>query len=303
MARYYTNQMHWKKKYSMNKILVSFAITLMLAGSVFADDYVIGDGDTLQVSVWGSPELSITTTVRPDGKISLPAMGEIRASGLTTMELMNLLKEELTKVVKAPNVTVIVMNATNYQIYVIGKGVTPGVVILRRETTLLQFLSQLGNLENADLGKAYLVRDKKKIKEGFSALFEEGDFSQDITLKPDDMIFIPDNFDKRVSIVGEVVKPATMPYRTGLSVLDMIVAAEGFTKYANENNVTILRNYRGGTTYVSNIINSNMAIIINKKDDERMKISIDVKKLMKGDMSENISLLPGDIVVVKDDIF
>lgn len=266
----------------MNKILIYFAISLMLAGSVFAGDYVIGDGDTLQVSVWGSPELSITTSVRPDGMISIPAVGEIRATGSTPLELTEAIKTEMEKLVKAPIVTVIVNNVTNYCIYVFGKGVTPGVITLKRETTLLELLSQLGQLSNSDLEKSYLVRNKEKIKTDFTGLFEKGDFSQDITLKPGDMLFIPDNFDKRVSIVGEVIKPATIPYRTGLRILDLIVAAEGLTKFANESNVEIIR---------------------TNGSDKMINISVNMRDLKKGSMENNVIIMPGDYVVVKDALF
>ena len=76
----------------MKKIIFLIAFIILFSYNVSAKDYVIGDGDTLMVSVWGNPELSIETTVRPDGKISIPALGEIKASGLTPMELTALFR-------------------------------------------------------------------------------------------------------------------------------------------------------------------------------------------------------------------
>ncbi|MBC8413266.1 polysaccharide biosynthesis/export family protein, partial [bacterium] len=61
-------------------------LLFVFSTSVFAGEYIIGGGDSLNISVWGSPELSLISTVRPDGKISVPALGEIAAAGLTPME-------------------------------------------------------------------------------------------------------------------------------------------------------------------------------------------------------------------------
>jgi len=264
-------------------LLCLLVVLLSVNGAASAKDYVIGDGDTLDISVWGNPELSITTTVRPDGKISIPALGEIKASGFSPMELTVIIKKEMEKVVKTPIVTVIVTGMTNYRIFVIGKGAQAGVYPLQRETTLLELLAQLGSLDLADLESAYLVRDKKKIKANFTDLFERGDYNQDITLETNDILFIPDNFEKRIRIVGAVNAPTTVTYRSGLTILDVILSAGGFTQFAKENDVLVLRSdAKGG----------------------REELSVNAKDLMKsGVMSENIVMKPGDVVIVKEKIF
>ncbi len=267
----------------MNVKIVGFLLIFIMLCSfnAFSGDYVIGDGDSLNVSVWGSPELSIETTVRPDGKISIPALGEVRASGLTPLELKELLEREMKKLVKTPIVTVIVTNMTNYRIFLIGTGVS-GLITLTRETTLLELLAQIGPFHDADLDNAYLLRDHNKIKTDFSSLFEKGDYSQDITLKPNDTLFIPDNFKKRISIIGAVNNPTTIPYREGYTILDVILAVGGFTEFANKNSVKILR---------------------KNGDAERTEISVKAKNLMKGNLSGNVTMVPGDIVVVRESIF
>ncbi|RJQ14922.1 MAG: sugar ABC transporter substrate-binding protein [Nitrospiraceae bacterium] len=266
-------------------------VIMLLPLGVLAKDYVIGDGDTLSISVWGSPELSLSVTVRPDGKISVPAVGEIKASGLTPKELTAVLEKEVSRVVKTPIVTVIVTAMTNYRIFVAGKGVESGgdtsgnrsgAHLLTRETTLLEFLSQLGSLRNADLANAYLVRDRKKIKTGFYRLFEKGDYSQDIVLEPNDMLFIPDNFEHRINVVGAVTHPTTLSYREGLTVMDVILLAGGFTEFAKENDVEVVR---------------------RKENGESTKITVKAKDLMKGDLSKNVAIMPGDVVVVKESLF
>ncbi len=266
----------------MKKIVLLLIFSILCSFNVFAGDYVIGDGDSLKISVWGNPELSIETTVRPDGKVSIPALGEVRASGVTPLELKTLLEREMKKLVKTPIITVIVTNMTNYRIFLIGTGVKAGLITLTRETTLLELLAQIGPFHDADLKNAYLLRDEKKIKTDFSSLFKKWDYNQNITLKPNDTLFIPDNFEKRISIIGAVKNPTTIQYREGHTILDVILAVGGFTEFANKDSVKILR---------------------KNGDAERTEISVKAKKLMKGNLSWNVAMAPGDIVVVRESIF
>ena len=264
------------------RISLLLILIILCSLNVFAGDYVIGDGDSLVVSVWGSPELSIETTVRPDGKISIPALGEVRASGFTPMKLKEILEKEMQHLVKTPIITVIVTSMTNYRIFIIGTGVETGLITLKRETTLLELLAQIGPFNNADLKNAYLIRDKKKIKSDFSSLFEKGDFSQDIVLRPDDTLLIPDNFEKRINVIGAVNNPTTIQYREGHTILDVVLAVGGFTEFANKNSVMILR---------------------KNGDEKRTEISVRARDLLKGDLSNNVAMKPGDIVVVRESIF
>ncbi|KPK36680.1 MAG: hypothetical protein AMK70_01400 [Nitrospira bacterium SG8_35_1] len=319
-------QLH-KKGTSLKKVVCLIILSiLLLAVNSDAKDYVIGDGDHLRISVWGSPELTIEPIVRPDGKISVLALGEIKASGFTALELTNILEKEMEKIIKSPIITVIVTKMTNYRVFVIGKGASPGVHILARETTLLEFLAQMGSLDNADLENAYLVRNKMKIKTGFLELFEKGNFSQDIVLEANDMLYIPDNFEKRISITGAVDNPSTLPYRKGITLLDVILSVGGFSEFANKDRVEIFRKREEdkllgngkmpGSLVIDESVNSRE---VKKTDgnrsslshqdknngtyDDRIKISVRAKKLMMGDLSKNIVLMPGDVIVVKESLF
>lgn len=268
----------------MGKVLLALLLMACILGKeALAKDYVIGDGDGLQISVWGNPELSVSITVRPDGKISLPALGDIKASGLTPTELKGVLEKELVAFVKKPIVTVIVTGITNYQVLVFGNGASPGIQTLNKETTLLQFLSRLGTLQNADLERAYLVRNKQKIKTNFYELFVKGDLTQDIVLEHNDIIFIPDNFPNRINIVGAVKAPNTLPYKEGLTILDVILSVGGFTQFAKENDVVVMRR--------------------SDKGDWRVQRTVRVKDMMKGDLAENILIMPGDFILVKESLF
>jgi polysaccharide export outer membrane protein len=283
----------------MNKFLSALLLLFVAAVPAFAveaDDYVIGDGDFLKVSVWGVSELSTDVKVRPDGKITLPGIGDAIATGFTPAVLSEKLAGKLQEFVKKPIVTVTVTGITNNKIYVFGGGLasgaaagsteqsilSAGVYNLPGRTTLLKFLSTLGNMAGADMDRAYIIRDGKKIDVNFYDLFIKADISKDVMLKAEDMLYIPDNQHNRIYVMGAVNSPKYIFYRRDVRILDAILEAGGFTKYARENSVLILR----------------------KESGQTKEITVRLKDLMKdGDLSQNITLMPGDFVIVREGIF
>ncbi len=269
--------------------LLTAVIIFILAGSGLAYDqtYIIGDEDVLQISVWGSPELGVQVPVRPDGMISIPVVGDIKAAGLAPHELKAVIEKKLASFVKTPTVSVIVIFVNSFKVYVFGEGLTggvgatTGVITLHRNTTLMQLLAQLGSLKNADLNNAYVLRDGKKLNNDFFKLMVKGEISEDIQLRPNDLIFMPDNFDKRIMVVGAVRTPIVIQYREGITALDAVLSAGGFTEFANQNSVLVVR----------------------KTDKATSNIEVRLKDVINGDISKNIVLKPGDIVTVKTGIF
>jgi polysaccharide export outer membrane protein len=263
-----------------------------------AGEYVIGEGDTLQISVWGEKDMSMQVKVRPDGMITLPALGEVSAAMRSPNELQKELTRKMSNLVKNPIVTVIVSEVTNNKVYVFGGGVRPGVYSLTQRTTLLQLLCQIGQqqsgsgaelapgekgtLQTADLENAYIVRNGETIKQNFSALFLKGKISDDVVLTPNDAIYIPAVRDRNVYVMGAVVKPKSIPYRDGLTVVEAILDAGGFTKFARQNGTVIYR----------------------KNGDAEITIPVKVKDLINdGDLRQNTRLQPGDYVIVSESLF
>src|SRR4030042_4252669 len=287
---------HPKKGIFHPMITSIFILAMVILFPLFAgaatDDYVIGDGDTLQIFVWGSPQLSASLRVRPDGKITLRAVGDVVASGFTPEKLSKNLSEKLESVEKKPIVTVTVTGITNNKVYVFGGGVEQtiqgatysGVYFLPGRTTLLKFLCRLGNLKSADLKRTYIVRNGVRLDVNIYDLFVKGDLSKDIFLKAEDIIYMPDNELNKIYIMGAVNSPKYIYHREGIRILDAILDAGGFNKFARENDVLILRKSSGGS---------------EKMEELRLK----VKDLMKeGDLSQNVTLMPGDFVIVKESI-
>ncbi len=108
--------------------------------------YQIGAGDILDISVWKNAELSRQVTVRPDGMISLPLVNDVRAAGLTPMELRELLAKRLAEYVPAAEVSVIVSKVRSYSISVVGSVTKPGRFLLSSPTTVLEAIAMAGGL-------------------------------------------------------------------------------------------------------------------------------------------------------------
>jgi polysaccharide export outer membrane protein len=261
-----------------------------------AKEYLIGEGDVIEVIVRDNQDLTKDLVVRPDGKISFPLLGDVQASGMTAANLREFLTNELAKYVQYPNVTVIIKDAKNYKVNVLGGGIKSQVLTLQGPTPLLQVLLQLGLDQNANLKDAYISRNNEKLPPNFYDLVIKGDLSQNITVEPNDTIFIPPVGATAtgptgtmsptgpvpvVQIVGEIRSPQTIPYREGLRILDVILQAGGFTDFASQNKVKIVR----------------------KKGEKVEEIRVKAKDVLKGDISKNILLEPGDLIVVPQSLF
>lgn len=124
-----------------------------------ADPYVIGPEDVLQIEVWREKSLSATIPVRSDGKISLPLVNDVQAAGLTPIQLQEKLGEKLKEFIENPNVSVTVMEANSFKVYVSGQVRTPGVFKLRAQTTLLQIIPMAGGFTDwANQKKIQIIR-------------------------------------------------------------------------------------------------------------------------------------------------
>ena len=167
--------------------------------------YQIGPGDQLQISVWQHPDLSPSVTVLPDGEVSLPLIGEVKAAGLEEKELAVIIRDKLAEYVRSPEVTVTVSNA-----------------------------------ESA-------------------------------------------NFQQRIRVTGAVMRPASVPFRKGMTVLDVVVGEAGGPNDFASANATKL--YRTG---------ANGAQVLEVHLDDILK---------KGKMETNFELQPSDVITVPERLF
>jgi len=172
--------------------------------AIILEDYRIGAGDALQINVWRNPELSLSVPVRPDGRISMPLVGDVQAAERTATALAKDIENLLTDFVRSPQVTVIVANP-----------------------------------DSAD-------------------------------------------FQRRVRITGAVTSPQSLPYRNGMTVLDLVLMAGGTTDFASLNKAKLYR----------------------KAGDEVRVYPIRLNDLIhKGRLETNYPLQPSDIITVPERSF
>ena len=160
-------------------------------------DYIIGPQDLLAIDVWHEPELSQSVPVRPDGKISLPLIGDLEVSGLTPRALQARLTKELDAYIHKPQVTVIVREVNSRKFYMIGEVERPGVYPLAPGMTVLDALATAGGFRDfAKMQQIYLLRlrpdgSRKRIHFDFKAAVNGKASYRDIELQVGDTLVVP----------------------------------------------------------------------------------------------------------------
>ncbi len=135
------------------------ATTPARAGAANQPEYRIGSGDKLQINVYKEADLSQALQVRPDGRITMPLVGDLAAAGQTPMQLQRRLAESLREYVSNPVVTVMVVEVAERVIYVMGEVNNPGAVPLKGSMTVLQALAVAGGFkEFANKGGIKVLR-------------------------------------------------------------------------------------------------------------------------------------------------
>lgn len=167
-------------------------------------DYVIGPLDELRLFVWRNPELSTTVTVRPDGRITVPLIEDLAATGQTSSQLAKTIESKLSVYIQNPIVSVIVGTFGGpfaQQIRIVGAATRPAALPYRSNMTLLDAIIAVGGLTEFAAGnKARLVRtDKETGKQHeyrlkISSLIKDGKISANVKLEPGDVIIIPESF-------------------------------------------------------------------------------------------------------------
>lgn len=158
--------------------------------------YVIAPGDVLEIIVWRNKELSAIATVRPDGFISLPVANDVKATGLTAMELQRHIESSLVKTVTSPMVTVMVTKVAGFRVSILGKVRQPGRYDVDAATTVLDVLAMAGGPNDfADPSQMYVLRRTAKgtveeVPTKYStSISAKG--NTNVTLQPGDIVIVP----------------------------------------------------------------------------------------------------------------
>ncbi len=262
--------------------------TLALAGALFAQrvegPYRLQPEDVLTIRI-DPGNILHEAQIGRDGLISLPLIGALRASGLTITELEQRIADRFIQldIFRKPIVSVSIRYLHRPKVSVLGMVNRPGSYEFKDGDRVLDALSLAGNYipERAKLEDAWLQRlDGEVIKLDLRRLLEQGDLSLNYPLQDGDTLYIPEDTQNRYFVGGEVKRPGLYIWRPGLTVLDALGQAAWETERGTLSQTFIIRQKPDGST-------------------ERIHVDM-VKLLRKGDMSQNVSLQPGDVVFVSE---
>jgi polysaccharide export outer membrane protein len=222
-------------------------------------DYIIGPGDILAVTVWDHPELTIPagefrspelagSLVDARGRIFYPYVGEIEVAGLNVAQVRALLAERLSLNIRNPQVDLRVAAFRSKKVLITGEVKTPNVIALTdRPLTLLEAINLAGGpTPLADLREVRLSRAGSVSRVDLLALYQDGT-PNPIILQPDDQVYVSDNLNNTVYVLGEVSKPMVVPMiHKRLTLADALGAGGGISAdNADAGQIFVIRNEAG----------------------------------------------------------
>ncbi len=223
-------------------------------------EYALGPEDEVSVIVWDHPDLTRKIRINLEGRISFPLIGEFQAAGLTPLELEKRLQSMLADgYLVDPQVSVQVMDYRSQKIFIIGEVNSPGTYPLTKRTTLVEALSMAGGVRQEADQEITIVRPKEGHTITGAILPEDADPSEVIRVRLKDLlegekgrkefaanmdtIFVPKI--KVFYVTGEVKRPGQYTFVKGMTVLQAISTAGGFTDKAAKRKVQIVRERDG----------------------------------------------------------
>ncbi len=254
--------------------------------------YKVGPGDVLAINVYDEPDLTQQRRVNERGILDFPLIGEVEVTGLTSTQVAERLEDRLfPRYLRNPQVFVDVVEFASKKVFITGAVDKPSTLTLRGETTLLEVLSQTSGLSHSstltvfrrtptqgasDAGDQHV----NAIHVDLNGLLRQGDISGNLVLQPQDVIYIPKP--DAVFVFGEVHRAGPIPLPDGgISLVEVINQAGGFSEYAAAHRIRVLRHVDGR---------------------ERV-IEVDMAAVIRGDLGKDITLRSNDIVIVPASVF
>lgn len=246
--------------------------------------------DEIQITVYNEQQVNAVLPILPDGRISAPFVGLVEVAGKTTAqveaELVDLYRARLN--LRDPKVSVVVLRYRPVRGAVVGMVLQPGKFEdFRPGDTVLTLLSRAGGIspDRADLRHATLIRSgsKEAIPIDLHSMLFKSDLSQNYEIEDGDTLNVPEDVVNRVTIIGSIAQPGAYPYKEPMYLSDLIAAARGPVPQRSKfSEIMILRRKPG-------------------LDDQILRIRANyVNYIRKGDVSQNVLMMPGDTVFVPE---
>lgn len=248
----------------------------------YEEVYRLGPGDVLTLNVWGRPELTDTYRVGPDGIVTLPVSGDVDLGELTRYEAEERLQEALDPYFHDISLTMRVDEYGANRIYVLGRVEFPGVLEYDLTLSLLEAITRAGGLptsgiasDKATLTRCAIFRGRDQLVWiDLKRLLNGDDLSLNITLKRNDVLYLPDASDLLVYVMGEVERPGAYRLTPEMSLLDALAQAGGATRHGQADRMQFIR------------------------PQSEINITIPLKELLEPQGELNVELEDGDIIYV-----
>lgn len=237
-------------------VLIVLSVLLCCLQQAAADDYVVGPGDVLRITVFEHENLGTVDRITEQGFVIMPLLGPVKVGGLTIPEVSAKLSALLADgYLVNPMVNVFVEEFRSKSVVVLGHVNTPGLIELSGPTSLLQLLSKAGGLKDESGDTATIKREengkKQVIVVDLVSLFEGGDMSNNIPIKDGDTVFVAKG--GMCYVTGEVQSPGAYPCKDQPTVLKLIALAGGFTGKADKSGVNIVRVINNQKTILNDV--------------------------------------------------
>ncbi len=287
-----------------HKSIFLFFILIVLFPYALLASYKVGPGDVLAIKVFEDPSTSGDFEVSPEGYINFPYIGRVKVEGLTPSEVEDVLETKLKqgKIYVNPHISVVVKEYKSQKVIVLGEVEKPGIYPLTGNITILDVISMCGGLtdkageqlilikkgaeayENDITGsEAKIVysaekKGKKILMVNLKDLLQKGDLRQNYVVEGGDVVFVPEA--GKVYVFGEVKKPGVYKFAQGMTILQSVVKAGGFTVRAAPSRAKIIRMENG----------------------KEKVIEVNLKKVIDNE-AHDVELKDGDVVVIPESYF
>lgn len=226
----------------------------MMVSVAWAGDVLLGGGDLIRISVYGSPDLGLETRVAENGTITFPLVGNVKVGGLPVSAAEKKLASLLESggFLRKAQVNIVVTALQSQQVSVLGQVNRPGRYPLDTRRSVLDMLAQAGGIAVDGSETVVLIRKHgdKPTKESIDIveMMQSGNVARDIDVESNDIIFVERA--PRFYVYGEVQRPGTLRLERSMTVLQALAASGGLTQRGTERNIRIKRRDAGGKLQV-----------------------------------------------------
>jgi len=242
------------QKFKIFTFTCLFLLLLLSPLTLHAQEYEVGEGDLLKITIYDNPDLTTEVRVSGEGKITVPLIGEVQVKSLTATEVGKKLADLFEDgYIKNPHVSVFILEYKSKKVTALGEFTKPGLIEMRGNSTLMEMISNAGGI-TANAGETLYIqrniikggtnhKDDVTISVDLVKLLEGGDVTLNVPVLDGDSIYVPKA--AFVYVTGEVRNPGAFKITKGLTVLRSITLAGGFTQKASKKNTEIVRKMGG----------------------------------------------------------